>query len=92
MRAIDEDFFHNFPDRAFRKLLSDPRNLAEVVASAAPEIAPQFDFTRVETVPREFLMEDWREKESDLLFRVPFHDDEPASGRTATGVADRRAR
>jgi hypothetical protein len=58
-----------------------PHNLRDLLADALPEIAARFDFDHVETVPRTFLLDDWRRRESDLLFRLPFAsqpDGEPA--------------
>lgn len=78
--ATIEDFLHDFPDRGFRTLLSDPKNLAELVDAVAPEIASGFDFSQAELLPREFLMEDWRKREGDLLFRIPFRWEQ--TGRT----------
>jgi Putative transposase, YhgA-like len=63
---------HDFPDRAIRRLLEDVHNLRDLLAAAFPEIVERFDFEKVEPVPRTFLLDDWRRRESDLLFRVPF--------------------
>jgi hypothetical protein len=76
MSALDEFRLHDFPDRAIRRLLEHPHNLREVVAEVLPDIADRFDFDHVEPVRRDFLMEDWRRRESDLLFRLPFRGDE----------------
>jgi hypothetical protein len=59
-------------------MLQDPRNLADLLAEASPEIAARFEFDRAELLDREFLLEDWRRRESDLLYRVPFRE-EPES-------------
>lgn len=69
---VDESHLHSFPDRAIRKLLEDPENLRELISAVAPDLATGFDFSQVEFLPREFLLEDWRRRESDLLFRVPY--------------------
>jgi hypothetical protein len=70
-----EYLLHDFPDRAIRRLLEDARNLREIVADLLPHLADRFDFEHVENVRRDFLLEDWRGRESDLFFRVPFHDE-----------------
>jgi hypothetical protein len=70
----EEDPLHDFPDRAIRKLLSDPRNLRELLMEVVPDLSARFDFERVEPVDRSFLMDDWRRRESDLLFRIPFQE------------------
>jgi hypothetical protein len=64
---------HDFPDRAIRRLLENPANLRDLVTAVAPDLAPHLDFDHAEPVDRAFLMEDWRRREADLLFRVPFH-------------------
>ncbi len=74
-------FFENpplqdFPDRAIRRLLEDPRNLRELLAVVVPDLVDRFDFERAELVQREFLMEDWRRREADLLFRIPLRDED----------------
>lgn len=78
MSLFDDPPLHDFPDRAIRKLLENPRNLRDLIAAVVPDLAAGFDFERAEPVDRSFLMEDWRGRESDLLVRVPFreHPDE----------------
>jgi hypothetical protein len=72
MSLFDDPPLRDFPDRAIRRLLSEPHNLRDVVAAVAGELAAALDFERTEPLDREFLLEDWRRRESDLLFRVPF--------------------
>jgi hypothetical protein len=72
MALFDDPPLHDFPDRAIRRLLADPANLHDLIEAVLPELVERFDFTRVEEVGREFLLEDWRRRESDLLFRLPF--------------------
>lgn len=62
---------HDFPDRAIRSLLANPHNLAELVTAVVPDLASALDFLRAEPVDRSFLLDDWRRREADLLFRVP---------------------
>ena len=70
----------DFPDHAIRKLLEYPQHLRSVVAAAAPRLVSGFDFERMEPASRDFLLEDWREREADHLFLVPFAaDGEPQS-------------
>jgi hypothetical protein len=72
---------HGFPDRAIRQLLADWRNLRDLLAEVVPDLAGRFDFERAEPVGQEFLMEDWRRREADLFFRIPFREAEgPESG------------
>ena len=72
MSFLDDPPVHQFPDRAYRRLLEDRRNLAEAVRRAHPQLARRLDFTQAEPVGKEFILEDWRRRECDLLFRVPF--------------------
>jgi hypothetical protein len=72
MALFDDPPLHDFPDRAIRRLLETPANLRELLLEIVPAIAPYFDYDHVERQDRSFLMEDWRNRESDLLFRIPF--------------------
>jgi hypothetical protein len=79
MPLFDDPPLHDFPDRAIRRLLEDPRNLRDLIAAVLPDLVDRFDFDRVERPPRTFLLDDWRRRESDMLFRLPFRaeDDLP---------------
>jgi predicted transposase YdaD len=70
---------HDFPDRAIRHLLENRDNLRELIAEILPHLVDRFDFDRLEMVSREFLMDDWRRRQSDLLFRLPFRKGEDES-------------
>ncbi|HEX8199528.1 MAG TPA: hypothetical protein VF590_03510, partial [Isosphaeraceae bacterium] len=70
MSLFDDPPLRDFPDGAIRRLLSDPHNLRDLIADVAGELAAALDFDRTEPLDREFLLEDWRRRESDLLFRV----------------------
>jgi predicted transposase YdaD len=72
MPLFDEPPLHDFPDRAIRHILQQPDNLRNLVAAVLPDLVDRFDFEHVEPVGREFLLDDWRRRESDLLFRLPF--------------------
>jgi Putative transposase, YhgA-like len=78
LMSREASLLHDFPDRAIRHLLEHRQLLAELVAAVAPELAEGFDFERAELLRRDFLMEDWRRRESDLLFRVPFRQPDDA--------------
>src|SRR5262245_3980462 len=71
---FDNPPLHNFPDRAFRMALEHPQNLRDAVAAALPDLAPRLDFAHGEYLRPEFLLQDWRGREADLLFRVPYLD------------------
>ena len=63
---IDTDSaLHDFSDRAFRKSLEDRDNLRSFLKKALPQLADGFDCSRARLAPREFLLDDWRRRESD---------------------------
>jgi hypothetical protein len=78
MSFFDEPPLHDFPDRAFRRLLEHPHNLRDLLGAVLPDLVDRFDFDRMEILPRTFLLDDWRRRESDMLFRLPFRDDPAA--------------
>ena len=63
---------HDFPDRAHRLLLEHPDNLRELVGAVAPDLAGGFVFSRVRKLDRTLPLPDWRRRESDLLFSIPW--------------------
>jgi hypothetical protein len=80
---FDQPPLHDFPDRAIRALQSMPAHLRELVQEVAPEIAPHLDFDRAEELKRDFPLPDWRRREADLLFHVPFRAEEGKEKRNA---------
>src|SRR5712692_579566 len=76
MPLFDEPPLHDFPDRAIRRLLEEPRNLHDLIAAVLPDLVGRFDFDRLERPPRTLLLDDWRRRESDMLFRLPFRVEE----------------
>ena len=64
---------HNLPDHAIRELLDHPDNLRELVEEAAPELVPHLNFRRARVEKRDYALEDWRERQNDLLIRIPYH-------------------
>lgn len=77
MSRFDPPPLHDFPDRAIRRLLQHPANLRDLLADLLPDLVDRFDFDRLQVVDRAFLLDDWRRRESDLLFRLPFR---PSAG------------
>jgi hypothetical protein len=73
-----DDPLHDFPDRAFRRLLEEPHNLRDLLADLAPDLARRFDVEQREILPRTFLLDDWRRREADMFFRLPFREDPAA--------------
>ncbi len=69
----------DFADHIYRESLKKPENLRDLVSDVLPEIARGLDFERAELLDREFLLDDWRRRESDLLFRIPYRDGDTES-------------
>jgi hypothetical protein len=63
----------DYIDRMMRDLLGRQENLADFVRDARPRLAPGFVFEQAHPASREFLIEDWRRREADLLFEIPYH-------------------
>jgi hypothetical protein len=65
-------------DRYLRKTLSDPANLRDFLQQAVPQLAAGFIYEQARLLDREFPTEDWRQREADLPFEIPY--------RTAAGL------
>jgi hypothetical protein len=65
-------------DRYLRQTLSDPANLRDFLQQAVPQLAAGFVYEQARLLDREFPTEDWRQREADLPFEIPY--------RTAEGV------
>ncbi len=65
-------------DRMIRQALRHPANLRAFLRQAVPTLADGFDCERRRLLDREFPLDDWRRREADLPFEVPFRrgDDE----------------
>ncbi len=68
------EYPRDFADRIDRESLKNPDNLRDLVSAVLPEIARGLVFERAELLDREFPLDDWRRRESDLLFRIPYRD------------------
>ena len=55
-----------------RQSLQHPENLRTFLQQAVPDLADGFDCTRSRLLDREFPLDDWRHREADLPFEVPF--------------------
>ena len=67
-------------DRVFRKTLENVHNLDEFLQEALPEHAAALDCAKARLLPREFVAGDWRGREADLLYEIPYR----MSGGTGT--------
>jgi putative YhgA-like transposase len=79
-QPLELPFIREFDDRSSLWLFEDPRNLHDLIRLLDPALADRLDFTRAERQNRSFIDPDLREKESDLLYSVPFRDDVPEGG------------
>jgi hypothetical protein len=77
----EADLPRDLPDRIFRRSLRRPANLSDFLHLVVPRLADGFDCERARLLDREFLTEDWRRREADLPFEVPYRTaggEEPA--------------
>jgi hypothetical protein len=68
--TIDESAM--LPDRAMRETLRHPEHLRALLRQVVPDLAEDFDYPQMKILDREFLLDDWRKREGDLLVEVPF--------------------
>ena len=59
-------------DRVIREALQHPANLRAFLHQAVPALADGFDCNRSRLLDREFPLDDWRRREADLPFEVPY--------------------
>lgn len=63
---------HPFWDRSIRFLLQRPAHLAAIVRLARPELADRLDFEHLERIDRSFVLDDYRQREADLIVRATY--------------------
>src|SRR5262249_34939669 len=66
------DWPRQTPERMVRTSLHDPESMRELLSSALPKLVNGFDFAGMKPLPLTFFGEDWREREADLLFELPY--------------------
>src|SRR5438067_800883 len=66
------DLPRDFVDRLVRGLLGRIDNLADFLHSAEPTLAANLAFERGRPGSREFITEDWKRREADVLFEIPY--------------------
>ena len=59
-------------DRVIRQTLQRPAHLRSFLREAVPDLADGFDCDRAELVDRMFPIKDWRRREADLPFEIPY--------------------
>jgi hypothetical protein len=65
---------HDFPDRSIRWLLETPDNLRGLLLIAVNELASRIDYDQIERIERTFVLENFRKREADMIFKAPFLD------------------
>jgi hypothetical protein len=68
----DADPLRDIADRVIRKTLQHPTNLEAFLSDALSNWKTGFDFKKAKEVSREFLLDDWRGREADMFFEVPY--------------------
>src|SRR5262249_29625138 len=61
---------------AIRDALLHGDNLRALIRAVAPDLEHYLDFSRVEEVQKPYFLDDWRQRENDILVRLPFRDDD----------------
>src|SRR5262245_44996774 len=68
----DDEPIRDLADRMMRESLQHAENLQAFMEQPVPDLAPGFDCTRARLLEREFPLEDWRRREADLPFEIPY--------------------
>src|SRR2546421_642360 len=71
--ALSDDLPRDLADRVIRESLHHPANLRAFLRQAVPALADGFDCERSRLLDREFPLDDWRRREADLPFEIPYH-------------------
>jgi hypothetical protein len=73
MPASDpEPAIRDFVDRSLRELLSKPDNMQGFLGQVVPQLVAGFDFDKMRPARREYFLGNWRSREADLLFEIPY--------------------
>jgi predicted transposase YdaD len=62
----------DLPDRILRRSLQHPANLRDFLRAVVPQLADGFVCERARLLDREFFLDDWRRREADLPFEIPY--------------------
>jgi hypothetical protein len=72
----DSPYTRDIADRVLRRALAHPENLRALLQEVLKELAGKFDFSRARAAPRDFLLEDWRGREADRIFEIPYREND----------------
>lgn len=67
---------HQFHDHSAKWLLENTENLKALLAIIASDLVEHLDFSRVEIQNTTFIPDDLRQQESDLVYLLPFRDED----------------
>ncbi len=70
--TLPDDAPHQFVDRMMRQTLTHPDNLRSLLLQVVPHLAAGFDCGKARLLEREFPLDDWRHREADLPFEIPY--------------------
>jgi hypothetical protein len=62
----------DLPDRILRHSLQHPANLRDFLRAVVPQLADGFVCEQARLLDREFFLDDWRRREADLPFEIPY--------------------
>ncbi len=62
----------DLPDRIIRQSLRNPANLRDFLRAVVPQLADGFVCEQARLLDREFFLDDWRRREADLPFEIPY--------------------
>jgi Putative transposase, YhgA-like len=65
-----------FVDRAIRELLSKPDNLRGFLGDVVPRLVSRFRFDKMRPAHREYFLGNWRSREADLIYEIPYQLDD----------------
>jgi hypothetical protein len=71
---VDLALVREFDNRSSLWLLEDPENLRGLLQILDPPLVERLDFARARRINRSFVPADLQEKESDLVYAVPFRE------------------
>ena len=64
-----------FSDRSIKWLLETPDNVRGLLLAIASDLAKRIDYSKLEKIDKTFIHDDFRKREADILFTVPFIED-----------------
>ncbi len=66
------DPVRDYADQTIRTTLQHPEHLRVILEHAVPDLASNFVVEEAKLLGRDFYTEDWRRREADLPFEIPY--------------------